>query len=132
MHNPNLRTLPYAAGIAAAAALIGMSAAQAADKTWDFTNDPAGELTIAGNNDQPWQNAGGNPGGFLALTCPQNSQYAAIVFPNLDPGKIVTGNVLTYTLTGLVRGATYTFAVQARNAIGTSVLSGRSVAVRIP
>jgi len=83
--------LPYAAGIAAAAALIGMSAAQAADKTWDFTNDPAGELTIAGNNDQPWQNAGGNPGGFLALTYPQGSQYAAVVFPNLDPGKIVTG-----------------------------------------
>jgi len=98
MHKPNLRTLPYAAGIAAAAALIGMSASQAADKTWDFTNDPSGELTIAGNNDQPWQNAGGNPGGFLALTYPQNSQYAAIVFPNLDPGKIVTGFTLSADL----------------------------------
>ncbi len=98
MQTPNLRTLPYAAGIAAAAALIGMSAAQAADKTWDFTNDPSGELTIAGNNDQPWQNAGGNPGGFLALTYPQNSQYAAIVFPNLDPGKIVTGFTLSADL----------------------------------
>ncbi|MFM8846841.1 MAG: hypothetical protein ACKOHN_02175, partial [Actinomycetota bacterium] len=90
--------MPYAAGIAAAAALIGMAAAQAADKTWDFTNDPSGELTIAGNNDQPWQNAGGNPGGFLALTYPQNSQYAAIVFPNLDPGKIVTGFTLSADL----------------------------------
>lgn len=98
MQTSNLRTLPYAAGVAAAAALIGMSAAQAADKTWDFTNDPSGELTIAGNNDQPWQNAGGNPGGFLALTYPQNSQYAAVVFPNLDVGKIVTGFTISADL----------------------------------
>ena len=75
-----------------------MSTARAADKMWDFTNDPSGELTIAGNNDQPWQNAGGNPGGFLALTYPQNSQYAAIVFPNLDPGRIVTGFTLSADL----------------------------------
>jgi len=78
------------ARLVGAAAFAG-SAAQAADKTWDFTSDPSGELTIAGSNDQPWRNTGGNPGGFLALTYSQNAQHAVVVFPNLDPGKPIAG-----------------------------------------
>ncbi len=98
MHNKNLRKMSYLAGISAAAAIIGLTSAQAGDVTFDFTTDPSGVLTIAGNNDAPWLSTGGNPGGFLALTYAQNSQYAAVVFPNLDPGKIVTGFTFTCDL----------------------------------
>jgi len=98
MHNKNLRKMSYLAGISAAAALIGLTSAQAGDVTYDFTTDPSGVLTIAGNNDAPYVSTGGNPGGFLALTYAQNSQYAAVVFPNLDPGKIVTGFTFTCDL----------------------------------
>ncbi|MGZ8919774.1 MAG: hypothetical protein ACXW3L_02200, partial [Limisphaerales bacterium] len=57
--------------------------------TFDFTADPTTTLIINGNNDQPWQASGGNPGGFLALTYPQNDQRAAIVFDDIDDGKLV-------------------------------------------
>lgn len=97
MHNKNLRRLSWAAAIAATAGLIGLNPAQAGDKTWDFSSAPA-DLLISGNNDAVYRDAGGNPGGFLALTYPENSQSAAIAFPNLDPGKIVTGFTFTCDL----------------------------------
>lgn len=98
MHNKNLRKMSYLAGISAAAAIIGLTSAQAGDVTYDFTTDPSGILTISGNNDAPWVSTGGNPGGFLALTYAQNDQFASVVFPNLDPGKIVTGFTFTCDL----------------------------------
>ncbi|MDA1278105.1 MAG: PA14 domain-containing protein [Verrucomicrobia bacterium] len=75
--------------IAAFLALLGVSA-QAGEATFDFTADPATTLEIAGNNPQPWMAAGGNPGGFLAITYPVGSQYTGFVFPDIDDGKIVT------------------------------------------
>jgi len=98
MHTKNLRKLPFVAGLAAVASLIGLAPAQAGDVTYDFSTDPASVLTIAGNNDAPWLATGGNPGGFLAMTYAVNSQYAAVVFPDIDPGKIVTGFTFTCDL----------------------------------
>ncbi len=97
MHNKNLRKFPWAAGLTAAAGLIGLTSAQAGDKAWDFKSAPT-DLKISGNNDQVYRDSGGNPDGFLALTYPENSQSAAILFPNLDPGKIVTGFTFTCDL----------------------------------
>lgn len=67
-----------------------VAAANAGTATFDFTTDPASQLTIVGNNDMPWQSAGGNPGGFLAITYPEGSQYTGVVFPDIDQGKVVT------------------------------------------
>ena len=86
----HLNKLPFLAAVAVAATL-GANSAKAGDVTYDFSTDPASVLTIAGNNDATYLSSGGNPGGFLALTYSQNSQYAAVVFPNIDPGKVVTG-----------------------------------------
>ena len=63
----------------------------AGDVTYDFSSHQGSVLTIAGNNDATYVASGGNPGGFLALTYAQNSQYAAVVFPNIDAGKVVMG-----------------------------------------
>ena len=71
--------------MAVVASLTGAFTAAAGDVSFDFTQDPASVLEIVGNNDQPWQATGGNPGGFLALTYPENSQFAAFAFPNIDP-----------------------------------------------
>jgi len=59
--------------------------------TYDFTTDPTTDPTIviSGNNDTPWQASGGNPGGFLALTYPQNDQNCAVLFPDIDAGRLV-------------------------------------------
>lgn len=77
------------------ACLVGMSGlatARAGTASYDFTTDPSTDqnLTIVGNNDQPWQAEGGNPGGFLAMTYPQDSMYVGVVFPDIDPGSVVT------------------------------------------
>lgn len=72
---------------------MALGTAHAGQATFDFsvdpTTDPAGKLTIVGNNDAPWQAAGGNPGGFLAITYPVGSQSTGIIFPDIDTGKIV-------------------------------------------
>jgi hypothetical protein len=79
--------------LVAAGLALGASVAKAGQATFDFTvdptTDPAGKLTIAGNNDTPWQATGGNPGGFLAITYPIGSQSTFVVFPDIDSGKIV-------------------------------------------
>lgn len=76
---------------AAAILAAGASAAFAGTATFDFSTDPSTiqNLTIAGNNPVPWQGSGGNPGGFLALTYPENSQNTTIVFPDIDNGTLV-------------------------------------------
>ncbi|HAB18103.1 MAG TPA: hypothetical protein DCE44_16850, partial [Verrucomicrobiales bacterium] len=91
---------PLAAAVVALASLSLLAPANAADKTYDFTTDPSADLTIAGNgvNDAPWVSSGGNPGGFLAITYPQDGMSTTVVFPNLDPGKIVTGFTFTCDL----------------------------------
>jgi hypothetical protein len=79
-------------GLIGALSLAGATGALAGERTWDFNTDPTTELTIGGNGVNPgeWQQTGGNPGGFLALTWPVNSQVSMVKFPNIDPGKIVT------------------------------------------
>lgn len=77
-----------------AAAITKLTAGTA---TYDFSTDPTlgGVLQVGGNgaNTAPWVAAGGNPGGFLALTYPQNSSFTSIVFPDIDGGKIVSSFV---------------------------------------
>ena len=76
------------------AAITNLSAGTA---TYDFSTDPTvgGALQVGGNgaNTQPWLATGGNPGGFLALTYPQNSTFTSVVFPDIDGGKIVSSFV---------------------------------------
>ena len=85
-------TKRLAAGIAALSGVVGLVPVHAADVTYDFTSDPSSVLNIVGNgvNTTPWSATGGNPGGFLAVTWPVNSLYTGVVFPDADPGKIVT------------------------------------------
>jgi hypothetical protein len=91
-------TKRLAAGFAALTGVMGLSRALAADVTLDFTADPSSQLTIS-TGDSPWVSAGGNPGGFLAITYPIGGYYSGVVFPNTDPGKVVTG----FTMTGDLR-----------------------------
>ncbi|MBI4658633.1 MAG: hypothetical protein HY735_07260 [Verrucomicrobia bacterium] len=72
--------------------LLTASPGWAGTVTYNFDTDPSGVLQILGNNPQPWQATGGNPatGGFLALTYPENYQNSHIIFPDLDPGQVVT------------------------------------------
>ena len=92
------KTLRFAAGLAALSGAVGLSTAIGGEVTYDFTSDPSSVLTISGNNDAPWVSSGGNPGGFLAMTYSVNSMVAGLVFPNLDPGKIVTAFEFTADL----------------------------------
>ena len=77
-----------------AAAITNLTAGTA---TYDFSTDPTtgGVLQVGGNglNTAPWVASGGNPGGFLALTYPENSSFTSIVFPDIDGGKIVSSFV---------------------------------------
>lgn len=71
---------------------MAAASARAASVTYDFSTDPTADpnLAVVGNNTMPWQSSGGNPGGFLAMTYSINSQFAGIVFPDIDQGKIVS------------------------------------------
>ncbi len=86
-------------GLARTLALAGAASAFAADVSYDFTSDPSSQLTISAG-DSPWVSTGGNPatGGFLAVTYAVNGYYSGVVFPNADPGKIVTGFTLSADL----------------------------------
>jgi hypothetical protein len=77
--------------LTATALAVSVGSATAGTATYDFTTDPTTDpaIIIAGNNDAPYQPAGGNPGGFLALTYPQGSQSATVVFPDIDAGRLV-------------------------------------------
>ncbi|MBL9135207.1 MAG: fibronectin type III domain-containing protein, partial [Verrucomicrobiales bacterium] len=82
-------------GLIGALSLAGAAGALAGQQTWDFSTDPttgAAPLKIGGNGVNPgeWQQTGGNPGGFLAVTWPINSSVSQVNFPNIDPGKVVT------------------------------------------
>lgn len=78
-----------------ALAAVGLTAtgvsSMAGTATYDFGTDPASipGIALGGNNDQKWQESGGNPGGFLALTYSQNSQDSQVIFPDVDAGKLV-------------------------------------------
>lgn len=78
--------------LSAALFAAGSVTSQAGTATYNFDTDPTANLVINGNNDAPWVQTGGNPatGGFLALTYPQGSQSAAVVFPDIDAGKLVS------------------------------------------
>ncbi len=75
----------------ASVALVGPISAQAGTFNIDFSTDPASVLSVGGNNPDYWVATGGNPGGFLAITYPVGGQKTAVVFPDIDPGKVVTG-----------------------------------------
>ncbi|MBL9126765.1 MAG: hypothetical protein JNL97_03915 [Verrucomicrobiales bacterium] len=82
-------------GLTGILGVAGALSSLAATQTWDFSSDPTtgpAPLTIGGNGINPgeYQTAGGNPGGFLALTWPVGSQVSIARFPNIDPGKVVT------------------------------------------
>lgn len=74
----------------ALAALLGASVGLAGTLDYNFSTQPA-DLNVGGNNPDWYVSAGGNPGGFLALTYSVGSQKTAVVFPETDPGKILTG-----------------------------------------
>lgn len=90
-------TQRFAACLAALSGAVGLARVSAADVTYDFTSDPSSTLTIS-SGDTPWVAAGGNSGGFLAVTYPINSYYSGVVFPNLDPGKVLVGFTMTADL----------------------------------
>ncbi|MDB6037876.1 MAG: hypothetical protein JWM99_1717 [Verrucomicrobiales bacterium] len=75
----------------AAGLLLNASSAKAGSVTYDFSTDPANDpnIIISGNNDTPYQDAGGNPGGFLALLYSINSTAEVVVFPDIDNGQTV-------------------------------------------
>jgi hypothetical protein len=82
-----------ALALGAAGLLLNGTSSMGGTATYEFTEDPFWEsdLVLAGNNPWPWQETGGNPGGFLAITYPVNDQYSAVVFPDIDPGRVVVG-----------------------------------------
>ncbi len=70
---------------------------QAGSATYDFSTDPAADPNIEISSDIPdetgypnWLPTGGNPGGFLVLSYAGTYQTTHILFPDLDPGKVVT------------------------------------------
>ncbi|MFO1457948.1 MAG: immunoglobulin domain-containing protein [Verrucomicrobiota bacterium] len=86
--------LPIFAATSALTALVGLSTAQAADVTYNFdSGKPAGVTTGGTHEDTMFVDKGGNPasGGFLALTYPENSSTAFLIFDDTDPQKVVTG-----------------------------------------
>lgn len=84
------RRLRGIAGLAAVA-IVAAPSALAGSATYDFGTDPNSipGISLVTNHDQPWQASGGNPGGFLALTYPQDSQSTKVLFPDIDNGQLV-------------------------------------------
>lgn len=76
---------------AAAFAFSAAPALLAGTATFDFGTDPNSTpgITLVSNQDAPWQSEGGNPGGFLAMTYPEDGQSSKILFPDIDAGKLV-------------------------------------------
>src|SRR5690606_13084424 len=73
--------------------IAGAMAAGAGQREWNFNTDPLLDPDLQFGwvaNDMPWVDSGGNPGGFLALTWPVGNLYTGVIFPDIDPGKIVT------------------------------------------
>jgi hypothetical protein len=87
------RALTRLVGVAASVAAFSSSVGYAGSLTYDFSTDPsqgADPIIVGGNNDAYYVSSGGNPGGFLAITYPIGSQKTQVVFPDTDPGKVVT------------------------------------------
>ena len=59
----------------------------------NFDSDPAAipGVQVAGSNPRPWFAAGGQSGGFLALSHAAPFQHTVFVLPNIDPGAAITG-----------------------------------------
>ncbi len=85
------------------ACLLGMSAlvsTKAGQVTYDFKTDPTTgtnpiKITQNGFADGNgtsvyWKAEGGNPDGFLGITWPLGGSTTIAVFPDIDPGKVVT------------------------------------------
>ena len=96
---PKLRTILCLIG--AAGMMLNGSAARAGTVSYDFTTDPT-KLAVnpievfqagfadSGGNSVYWKDTGGDPGGFLGLTWPLGSSSSIVIFPDIDPGKVVT------------------------------------------
>src|SRR6476620_6790491 len=71
-----------------------VASARAGQITYHFDTDPAAVVNVIGSNPEiaRWQSKGGNPdtGGFLAITYSQTYFNSGLLFPDLDPGKVVT------------------------------------------
>ena len=66
MRSIKSRAIPGLIGVASLAGAMGLTAGEV---TYNFDTDPSAILEIVTSaNDQPWQEAGGNPGGFLAVS----------------------------------------------------------------
>ena len=75
--------------------LLGVAPSnQAAEVTYDFSDNPFQpfeNLRYFGNHRADcWKAAGGNPQGYLELTPATVNKGSTIVFPELDPGQLVT------------------------------------------
>jgi len=80
-------------GVAISLTALSGSIGYAGSLNYDFSTDPsqgADPIVVGGTNPDYYVAAGGNPGGFLAITYPIGSQKTQIVFPDTDPGKVVT------------------------------------------
>ena len=80
-------------GAASLFALAGSLSTQAGTLSYDFSSDPSAgtpPIVVGGNNPDFYVASGGNPGGFLAITYPIDGQKTTVVFPDTDPGKVVT------------------------------------------
>ncbi len=89
--------------LAMLACLLGLgsfSSLRAGQVTYDFKTDPttgtnAIKIIQTGFADSSgtsvyWKPEGGNPDGFLGITWPIGSSSTIAVFPDIDPGKVVT------------------------------------------
>jgi hypothetical protein len=93
-----MRRLKQTTAAIAALLLVAGGLARAGEFTWTFDTDPTtgtNPLIIAGNNPSIWNDSGGNPGGFLAITYPVEGQNGFILFPDIDNGALITAFELT-------------------------------------
>jgi len=100
--------------IMGALALGGLSPGQARAGTilCDFTGDPSTNgytLTSGPSGGGTWKPTGGNPGGYVQLTDAVDSQAGAILLPDFDNGKVISG---------------FTVSMDVRVGAGTDLLPG--------